>query len=284
MPVVISFTVETDGTLPTASRSARRSRRSTPRPAAYPAYYMVNCAHPTHFAARAGAGRGWVARIGGVRANASTDEPRRARRGRRSSTPATPTSWRRQYAELRDAPPAPDGAGRVLRHRPPPHRRDHAARAWSVAPKTPAAPTTSRREGVSHAYPGVPPTCRTAGRNSSLAKGTTCSPHRLSLSAPARWEEPHCSSRPRPGRTSRPTYGPGRGRGPDQRLPQRNHRHDHRSGGHRQRRLGVPRRERRTDRHRPLGHRRGPRRRLHRVLRHHRQVRHRRHSCQRVPR
>ena len=36
MPVVISFTVETDGTLPSGSRWARRSRRSTGRPAPTP--------------------------------------------------------------------------------------------------------------------------------------------------------------------------------------------------------------------------------------------------------
>ena len=35
----------------------------------YPIYYMVNCAHPSHFRDHlAGA---WVARIGGIRANAS---------------------------------------------------------------------------------------------------------------------------------------------------------------------------------------------------------------------
>ena len=43
------------------------------------AYFMVNCAHPTHFDSTLEAGGGWVERIGGVRANASTDEPRRAR-------------------------------------------------------------------------------------------------------------------------------------------------------------------------------------------------------------
>ena len=33
-----------------AKASARRSERSTPRRGAAPAYYMINCAHPTHFA------------------------------------------------------------------------------------------------------------------------------------------------------------------------------------------------------------------------------------------
>ncbi|HYC81577.1 MAG TPA: homocysteine S-methyltransferase family protein, partial [Solirubrobacterales bacterium] len=34
-------------------------------------YLMVNCAHPTHFAAELEAGEDWVGRIAGIRANAS---------------------------------------------------------------------------------------------------------------------------------------------------------------------------------------------------------------------
>jgi S-methylmethionine-dependent homocysteine/selenocysteine methylase len=37
-----------------------------------PAYYMINCAHPTHFAGSLVAGEAWVDRIRGLRANAST--------------------------------------------------------------------------------------------------------------------------------------------------------------------------------------------------------------------
>jgi homocysteine S-methyltransferase len=36
-----------------------------------PAYYMINCAHPTHFAAELAADAPWIARIAGLRANAS---------------------------------------------------------------------------------------------------------------------------------------------------------------------------------------------------------------------
>ena len=50
--------------------SARRSRPATRRPGGYPAYYMVNCAHPTHFRDVL-AGGAWLERIGGIRANAS---------------------------------------------------------------------------------------------------------------------------------------------------------------------------------------------------------------------
>lgn len=36
-----------------------------------PAYYMINCAHPAHFAGVLEAGASWLERIRGVRANAS---------------------------------------------------------------------------------------------------------------------------------------------------------------------------------------------------------------------
>src|SRR3546814_18229500 len=37
----------------------------------YPAYYMINCAHPTHFAATLDQDADWVLRVRGIRANAS---------------------------------------------------------------------------------------------------------------------------------------------------------------------------------------------------------------------
>jgi homocysteine S-methyltransferase len=37
-----------------------------------PAYYMINCAHPTHFVSAIARGEDWVNRVRGVRANAST--------------------------------------------------------------------------------------------------------------------------------------------------------------------------------------------------------------------
>ncbi len=36
-----------------------------------PAYYMINCAHPTHFVQALRKGEKWIDRIHGVRANAS---------------------------------------------------------------------------------------------------------------------------------------------------------------------------------------------------------------------
>ncbi|WP_371226936.1 homocysteine S-methyltransferase family protein [Roseovarius sp. 2305UL8-3] len=69
MPVVISFTVETDGCLPSGETMAQAIGAVDDTTGAYPAYYMINCAHPEHFAdVLEGA---WTKRIMGLRANAS---------------------------------------------------------------------------------------------------------------------------------------------------------------------------------------------------------------------
>ena len=72
MPVAISFTVETDGKLPTG-QSLQDAIQTVDGATAYaPAYYMINCAHPTHFESELAKGGAWRERIGGLRANAST--------------------------------------------------------------------------------------------------------------------------------------------------------------------------------------------------------------------
>jgi homocysteine S-methyltransferase len=70
LPVVISFTVETDGRLP--SGEALGDAIEKVDGSAPPAYFAINCAHPTHFENALGAGEPWIARIRGLRANAST--------------------------------------------------------------------------------------------------------------------------------------------------------------------------------------------------------------------
>lgn len=70
LPVAISFTVETDGTLPGGRTLA--DAISTVDAAAPPEYYLVNCAHPTHIAPAVAAGGAWRERIAGLRPNAST--------------------------------------------------------------------------------------------------------------------------------------------------------------------------------------------------------------------
>jgi S-methylmethionine-dependent homocysteine/selenocysteine methylase len=69
MPASISFTVETDGRLPTGQPLGEAIAQVDSETGSYPSYYMLNCAHPEHFN---GSLKGdWVARVRGLRANAS---------------------------------------------------------------------------------------------------------------------------------------------------------------------------------------------------------------------
>ena len=72
LPVVVSFTLETDGRLPSGQSLADAIQAVDRETEATPAYYMINCAHPTHFEAILEPGAEWVERIGGLRTNAST--------------------------------------------------------------------------------------------------------------------------------------------------------------------------------------------------------------------
>ncbi len=71
MPVAISFTVETDGRLPSGESLQTAITRTDDATDGHPAYYMINCAHPSHFRAVLDRGGAWRERIRGVRANAS---------------------------------------------------------------------------------------------------------------------------------------------------------------------------------------------------------------------
>lgn len=71
LPVVISFTVETDGRLPTGQPLAEAIGQVDDATSGGPAYFMVNCAHPSHVGHAVRAGEPWTARIRGLRANAS---------------------------------------------------------------------------------------------------------------------------------------------------------------------------------------------------------------------
>ena len=71
MPAVVSFTVETDGRLPTGETLGDAILRTDEQTDGYAAYYMLNCAHPTHFRRVLEDGHGWRQRIRGLRANAS---------------------------------------------------------------------------------------------------------------------------------------------------------------------------------------------------------------------
>jgi S-methylmethionine-dependent homocysteine/selenocysteine methylase len=105
MPVVISFTVETDGRLPSGQLLGDAIEAVDTATGAYPAYYMVNCAHPTHFRHLFEGSPAWAARIGGVRANASTLSHAELDEAEELDT-GDPHELAEQYQELRSALPA----------------------------------------------------------------------------------------------------------------------------------------------------------------------------------
>lgn len=72
LPSVISFTVETDGRLPSGESLRAAIETVDDETDGAPAYFMINCAHPSHFDSVLAEGGEWIHRIGGVRANAST--------------------------------------------------------------------------------------------------------------------------------------------------------------------------------------------------------------------
>lgn len=73
LPVVISFTVETDGKLPTGMELKDAIEGVDASLEEVPLYYMINCAHPTHFSKelKKGLNESWTKRVRGIRANAS---------------------------------------------------------------------------------------------------------------------------------------------------------------------------------------------------------------------
>ncbi len=87
VPAVISFTLETDGCLPTGETLRHAIETADDQTGGVAAYYMINCAHPTHFAGMLAEGGAWLARLRGLRANAS----------------------KRSHAELDAAPDLDDG-------------------------------------------------------------------------------------------------------------------------------------------------------------------------------
>jgi homocysteine S-methyltransferase len=71
LPVVVSFTVETDGRLATGEALQLAIERTDRETGDAPAYYMINCAHPRHFEQILQGDEAWTQRIRGLRANAS---------------------------------------------------------------------------------------------------------------------------------------------------------------------------------------------------------------------
>ena len=92
--------METDGRLPSGEGLDEAVAAVDQATGAYPRYYMLNCAHPTHFATVLHTGASWTQRLGGLRANASRlshaelDEATELDAG-------DPDELAREYAELR---------------------------------------------------------------------------------------------------------------------------------------------------------------------------------------
>ncbi|MET1028923.1 MAG: homocysteine S-methyltransferase family protein [Dongiaceae bacterium] len=71
MPVAISFTLETDGRLPTGQALQAAVEETDAATNGGAAYFMINCAHPTHFNSTLTGDGAWLRRLRGIRANAS---------------------------------------------------------------------------------------------------------------------------------------------------------------------------------------------------------------------
>jgi homocysteine S-methyltransferase len=71
LPAIVSYTVETNGRLPSGMSLAEAIEATDAATSGYPTHYMINCAHPTHFDHVLDSTKPWTSRIGGVRANAS---------------------------------------------------------------------------------------------------------------------------------------------------------------------------------------------------------------------
>jgi len=100
MPVAISFTVETDGRLPSGASLDEAIETTDAATGGYPVYYMINCAHPTHLESAVARAGEWRDRIRGLRANAS----RRSHRELDESPDldmGNPEELGREYRELR---------------------------------------------------------------------------------------------------------------------------------------------------------------------------------------
>ena len=104
MPAAISFTVETDGNLPTGQTLEAAIDQVDDATAGYPAYYMVNCAHPTHFDRLIAEGGSWLDRIRGLRANASRKSHAELNEAVELD-PGNPVELAAQYAQLRSQIP-----------------------------------------------------------------------------------------------------------------------------------------------------------------------------------
>jgi homocysteine S-methyltransferase len=104
VPAALSFTLETDGRLPSGETLRSAVERTDAATGNSPAYYMINCAHPDHVTRALDEVGPWLDRFRALRANAS-------RLSHAELDAATtldagdPAELARQYRELRNRLP-----------------------------------------------------------------------------------------------------------------------------------------------------------------------------------
>ena len=105
LPAAIAFTVETDGRLPSGDTLKSAIEQVDGACDGHPpAYYMINCAHPTHFDHVLSGGGRWLDRIRGLRANASTMSHAELDEATELD-PGDPDDLARRYSVLRERLP-----------------------------------------------------------------------------------------------------------------------------------------------------------------------------------
>jgi len=104
VPATVSFTVETDGRLPSGQPLQQAIEQVDAETDGAAAYFMVNCAHPTHFPGVLDPGAPALERIRGLRANASTMSHAELDQAEELDD-GDPVDLARRYAELRQRLP-----------------------------------------------------------------------------------------------------------------------------------------------------------------------------------
>ena len=99
IPIVISFTVETDGRLPSGQSLREAIEAVDAETDGSIAYFMINCAHPTHFAHVLEEEGDWRGRIRGLRTNASEKSHAELDEAEELD-PGDPTALAQHYREL----------------------------------------------------------------------------------------------------------------------------------------------------------------------------------------
>jgi S-methylmethionine-dependent homocysteine/selenocysteine methylase len=99
IPSVISFTVETNGRLPGGQSLREAIEEVDDQTQGAVAYFMINCAHPTHFAHVLEGDGDWRGRIRGLRANASEKSHAELDEAEELDS-GDPAALARQYREL----------------------------------------------------------------------------------------------------------------------------------------------------------------------------------------